>query len=204
MKITLLGIDGSGKSTLSLSLKKHYEARGFRVSIVPFHQWVFAAFFRDRLGFGKLIDRGRKQGRKSYHKPSKRSLSSIIKPPIALLDNIIFYHVNKPRSKRDIYIYDRFICATQIKMNALNYRTNWMKFIWANIKTDYTFYLDVDPYTSLERQRLRNDPYTYPTDILQKERELYLQISKKNKYSVIPNSSSLKDAFDLVVSAITL
>ena len=204
MKITLLGIDGSGKSTLTKLLKEYCEGKGYKVTILPFHKWVFADFFRDKLGFGKLLDKNRKPRKTSYYAPSKKSFSAIIKPPIALLDNIIFYMVNRPKKDKEIYIYDRFICATQIKLNALNYRTGWLKFIWSNIKADHTFYIDIDPQTSLARQTSRNDPYTYPLEILDKEREEYLELSVKKKYVVVRNDQSIHAAFQKIINALNI
>ncbi|MCK9230911.1 MAG: hypothetical protein RBS58_00110 [Syntrophales bacterium] len=200
MKITLLGIDGSGKSTLAKMTTEHLRQKGFDVTIVPFHKWIFADFFRDRLGIGKIIDRDRKPRKTSYHAPKKKSLSAFIKPPIALVDNILFYLLNQPRRRNEIYIYDRFICATQIKLAALNYHTKWLKFIWWNISGDWTFVIDIDPAVSLKRQTERNDPYTYPTEILQTERRWYLDIAKSKGYTVIDNSQRIDDAFNRIIN----
>ena len=204
MEISLLGIDGSGKSTQSKLLKKYLENKGYKVTIVPFHKWVFANFFRDKLRFGKLIDQDRKPRKTSYYAPSKKSMSALIKPPVALIDNIIFYLKVKPRNDNDIYIYDRFICATQIKLNALNYHTGWLKFIWSNIKTDYTFYIDIDPHTSLIRQKTRNDPYTYPVEILEKERYEYLRLSRIKNYTIIKNDNTVEDTFEKIINKLNI
>ena len=100
MKITLLGIDGSGKSTLSKLLREYCENKGYKVTLVPFHKWVFADFFRDKLRFGNFIDRNRTQGRTTYYVATRSSLSAVIKPPVALLDNIIFYLANMPKKQQ--------------------------------------------------------------------------------------------------------
>ena len=90
--ISLLGIDGSGKSTLSKSLKEYLEKLNFKVSIVPFHHWLFA--HKLKTIFGKSIDRGRKSMDVPYRQKSYFSLSSVLKPIIAFIDNIFFFYIN--------------------------------------------------------------------------------------------------------------
>ncbi len=123
-RIVLLGIDGSGKSTMAEIIKDHCENKGYNVTIIPFHHWLFADKFRSV--FGKMIDRGRK-GRNTPYKPPAKSFAAFVKPIIAYIDNILFYKVNSPKKKEQIFIYDRFICATQIKFAALGYYNNWFK-----------------------------------------------------------------------------
>jgi thymidylate kinase len=129
-------------------------------------------------------------------------LSAIIKPPIALIDNIIFYILNRSKKDKEIFIYDRFICATQIKLSALNYHSRWLKYIWRNISTDQTFVIDIDPELSLQRQLERNDPYTYPIEILQREREGYMDLGKAKGYTIIDNSDSLQAALNTVIETL--
>ena len=104
MNIVLLGIDGAGKSTISFELKKILEEKGFTVEIVPFHKWVFADKIRDRLGVGKLIDKDRKD-RKQVYAPKKKSFSAFIKPPVALIDNIIYFLLKKSWKKKKVVIF---------------------------------------------------------------------------------------------------
>lgn len=185
MKLALLGIDGAGKSTVSEELKVRLEAKGYEVRIVSFHKWVFADKLRTL--FGGLIDRER-AGRNAPYSPSKRSFSSFIKPPVALVDNILFYWLNSPKKKNQIFIYDRFICATQIKFKALNYHVDWFKFLWWNIKPDYAFILDIDLDESIKRQLERNDTYVWEKEQLLTEKTLYKEFAENHNFLLIRNT----------------
>lgn len=197
MKIALLGIDGSGKSTVAVELKKILGKKGYDVKIIPFHKWVFADIFRDKFKFGKMLDRDRK-GRNAPYAPSKKSFSSYIKPPIAFIDNLIFYLINKPYRKNQIYIYDRFICATQIKFKALNYHVNWFKNLWWNITPDYVFVFDVDIDESLQRQMNRNDLYLYTKEQLTVEREIYKSFAEDHGFTFL-KQNSMKNNMDIII-----
>lgn len=185
-KIALLGIDGAGKSTISIELKRIFEAKGFRVKIIPFHKWIFADILRNI--FGNILDKDRK-GKTTPYSPKKNSLSSYIKPPIAFIDNIIYYLINSPTGKNKIYIYDRFICATQIKFKALNYHVNWFRFLWWNIIPDFAFILDINVDESIKRQIRRKDKYIWHKEQLCIEQNEYVQYAKKHNYPIIANQS---------------
>ena len=176
--ISLLGIDGSGKSTISKILKKELEKRGYKVRIVPFHYWVFAD--KLKMKYWKVVDKDRKTIAKPYT-PRPFSLSAILKPLVALADNILFYISTLPDGKKyDVVIYDRFICATQIKLKALGYHVKWLRPIWENFKTDYCFIIDVLEDVSIERQIRRGDPYTYTKEQLRAERMEYRRYAEKH------------------------
>lgn len=176
-RITLLGIDGSGKSTLAKQLKTELEKSGKIVKIIPFHKWVFA----DRIKkiMWKKADRYRNTIDTPY-RPVNDLFSSFFKPIIALLDNILFYLLNQPKSENDIIIYDRFICATMIKMNALGYRVNWLRPIWENYKTELIIILTIPEEISIQRQLLRGDPYIYQLHELHIEQKDYYNYGKKH------------------------
>jgi dTMP kinase len=186
-ELVLLGIDGSGKSTMSAMAQAYLTAKGYNVKVVPFHKWVIAGFLRDL--FGQAIDTGRKDRNAPYSPPPK-SFSAIIKPPIAFLDNIFFYWLNKPRKKNDFVIFDRFICATQIKFFTLGYSTDWFKKLWWNFKPKNAIVFVVDIEESIRRQKSRNDPYAYTEQQLKRERELYLGFAGKYNFPVVNTTKS--------------
>ena len=148
--IALLGIDGSGKSTISKELEQWLESKGNKVKIIPFHYWVFADKLKRRTW--KYVDKDRPSIKRPYE-PKKNSIAALIKPFVAFVDNIFFYIHNLPDGEKyNIVIFDRFICATQIKLNALNYRTNWFKSFWWNFKPDFAVIFDIPVNISIERQ----------------------------------------------------
>ena len=191
-KIALLGVDGSGKSTMSKILSKHLQNNGYNVKIIPFHKWVFAGFLRNI--FGKFIDKNR-SGRETVYKPQKKSFSAFIMPPVAFIDNLLFLFINSPRGRNDIYIYDRFVCATQIKFSALGYLNNWFKYFWFSCRPNFAIIFNVNLDESVKRQIERDDPYAYPKDVLKIEQELYFQYAKTHNFPIVESKdiSSTKD-----------
>ncbi len=186
-KIVFLGIDGAGKSTMVEHSRAYLKSQGYEAIIIPFHKWVFADKLRNV--FGKALDKGR-TGRNAPYSPKKNSLAALSKPFVALLDNILFYWLNRPGKKKEVYLYDRFICATQIKFIALNYRAKWLKFIWWNIHPPLIILFDIDVETSVKRQLSRNDPYAYKPEQLQIERDLYLKFAKSKNAFIFDNTKA--------------
>ena len=189
--ISLLGIDGAGKSTISKMLKKKLEKRGYKVRIVPFHYWVFAD--KLKMKYWKVVDKDRKTIAKPYT-PRPFSLSAILKPMVALADNILFYISTLPDGKKyDVVIYDRFICATQIKLKALGYHVEWLRPIWENFKTDYCFIIDVPEDVSIKRQIKRGDPYTYTREQLRVEREEYRRYAMRHDCVILDGGNNINN-----------
>ena len=125
------------------------------------------------------------------YRPRKNSFPALIKPLVALADNIIYYISNLPDGKNiNVVIFDRFIPSTQIKLKALNYNTGWFSFLWKNFRTDLCFVLDVPEKISVKRQIVREaDPYFYTEDILKIERNEYFKYAKKHGFKIITNKN---------------
>lgn len=184
-ELVLLGIDGAGKSTMSNYIKIYLQQEGFNPYIVPFHKWVFADKLRS--AFGKVVDKGRKD-RTSPYIPKKNSLAAFVKPPVAFMDNVMFYLTKKPKNNNDFAIFDRFICATQIKFNACNYRTDWFKSLWWGFKPKNAIVFLIDESESVERQKQRNDIYAWGEQQLSIERELYIKFATQHGFPIINTS----------------
>ena len=161
------------------------------MEVVPFHKWIFAHKIRRR--FIGAVDKGRPDINIPYE-PRKNSFASIIKPVIAFFDNYLLYINSQPDGRRiSITIFDRFICATQIKFKALNYQVDWFRPLWQTISTDLGFIIDVPVEISLERQIQRGDPYTYTLEQLSIERVEYLHYAEKHGFPVVKGQNSLEE-----------
>jgi len=204
-EIVFLGIDGAGKSTMSEMSVDYLTSKSYDVKIVPFHKWVIAGYLR--AVFGKSIDVGRKD-RTSPYTPPKKSFAAFIKPPIAFIDNILFHWLNKPRKDNQVVIFDRFVCATQIKFYTLGYKVLWFKKLWWSYKPKNAIIFIIDIEESIARQIKRNDPYAYTREQLERERNLYIEFAKKYDFPIINTTNSspentfvkVKQELDKIVS----
>ena len=106
------------------------------------------------------------------------------------MDNIIFYLLNRPKKKNQIVIFDRFICATQIKFLACNYNAWWFKRLWWNIKPQNAIIFIVDIGESINRQIKRNDIYAWGKKQLVLERVLYVQYAKDHNFPIINTTTN--------------
>lgn len=185
MELVILGIDGTGKSTTSHRIISELSHDQLNVRVVPFHKWLFAGYLRDK--FGGVVDHDRLD-RNSPYSPRRNSISSWVKPPIAFIDNILFYLLNKSVKKSELVIFDRFIVATQIKFSALGYRVNWFRLLWMNTSPRNAVVLIVDIEDSLRRQELRGDPYLYTREQLEHEQMLYVTYAERHGFPIINTS----------------
>ncbi len=189
--IAFLGIDGTGKSTHAEKISCWLRENEIKCMIIPFHKWMFADILKK--GLGKYVDKGRDKKSLRPYTPKRYSLSALVKPPVALFDNILMYYLSKWKYKDyDAIIFDRFICATVIKSKSLNYHVEWFRPIWQNIKTDIGLVLDTPIQESIQTIEDRADHILYTTEQLSCEREEYLEIARKCGYPVFDTSKPLE------------
>ena len=181
--IAFLGIDGSGKSTHAEKIASWLNDEGLNCKVIPFHKWVFADRLKKR--FGKHVDKGREEESLKPYVPPRYSLPALIKPLIALIDNVLMYYLSKWKYRDcDVIIFDRFICATFIKFKALNYHVEWIRPIWNGVKPEVGVVFDVPLERSIEMIKGRGDHILYTPEQLSIEREEYLRMAKKHDYPV--------------------
>lgn len=181
--IAFLGIDGSGKSMHSEKIASWLQENGIKCKIIPFHQWLFADKLKKKIG--KYVDKGREESSLEPYAPQKYSLPALIKPPMALIDNILMYYLSKWKYRNyDVLIFDRFICATFIKFKALNYPVGWAFPLMKLIKPKIGIVLDIPVEKSKEKIEDRKNHLLYTKEQLSVERKEYLDIAREQKYPV--------------------
>ena len=187
--VAFLGIDGTGKSTHAGRIKAWLQENEIKCIVVPFHKWLFVDILKKK--FGNYVDKGRDRTSLRPYTPKRHSMAAIVKPIAALIDNISMYYIIKWKYMNyDVIIFDRFICATQIKGKALNYHADWLRPVWQNIRTDIILVLDAPLQKSINAIMDRGDHILYTGEQLSLERKEYLDIAKRFNCPVFDSSKS--------------
>ena len=193
--VAFLGIDGTGKSTHAEKISSWFQEHEIQCIVIPFHKWMFADILKKRIG--KYVDSGRKSNTLKPYTPRKYSLPALLKPPVALLDNILMFYFSKWKFKEyDVIIFDRFVCATLIKSKALNYHVDWLRPVWQNVKIDIGLVLDAPIQKSLDSIDYRGNHILYSPEQLAREREEYLEMARKYGYAVFDTSKPLESVHE--------
>jgi thymidylate kinase len=181
--VALLGIDGSGKSTHAEASGGWLRGRGYLVTTMPFHRYLFverlaslSSSARGRSASGSAATRGRRSGRNP------------IRPLLSLADNLILQVWSSIGSRAEgrVVIYDRFIWSTYIKYEALGYPVRPLSFLYLLPKPLTAIILDVPVDKSLKVIDERGASHIhYPRAVLEAERARYLGIARRNGYPVI-------------------
>ena len=189
--VALLGIDGSGKSSHSTVTSGWLEGRGYRVELMPFHRYLFV----ERLASISSAVRGGSSStnRSGAPVPSKRR--NPLRPVLSLADNLLLQISTSLgcRIEGTVVVYDRFIWSTYIKYEALGYPVRPLAFLYLLPRPYFAIVLDVPVDKSLKVIDERVSHIHYPRSVLQREREVYLKIARRNGYPVIDATSSFDD-----------
>jgi dTMP kinase len=179
--VAVLGIDGSGKSSHSATTRGWLESRGYRVKLMPFHTYLFV----ERLSSMSRNVRAGVPGRRR----------NPLRPVVSLLDNLILQLTSSIgcRLEGTVVIYDRFIWSTYIKYEALGYPVKPLSSLYLLPRPFFAVVLDVPVEKSLRVIDERVAHIHYPSEVLQHERERYLDIARKNGYPVIDATGTFDD-----------
>ena len=181
--IALLGIDGSGKSSHSMFIARWLEGRGYTCTVMPFHRYLFV----ERIAtVSSVVGRkGRKGG--GGDKFRFRRGGNLLRPVASLFDNLLLQFSSSVgcRVEGKVVIYDRFIWSTYIKYKALGYPVKAISGLYLSPRPTFALVLDVPVEKSLQVIDERVAHIHYPREVLESERQEYLQIAKKKGYPII-------------------
>jgi len=195
--IALLGIDGSGKSSHSTVTGRWLEERGYRCTVMPFHRYLFV----ERLAaISSAVGSGGGKGEKFRFRRGGNPL----RPVASLLDNLILQLTSSAgcRVEGRVVIYDRFIWSTYIKYKALGYPVKPISGLYLAPRPTFALVLNVPVDKSLLVIDERVSHIHYPREVLESEREQYLEIARKNGYPVIDATASFAQVQDKIESHI--
>jgi len=181
--IALLGIDGSGKSSHSMFIARWLEARGYACAVMPFHRYLFV----ERIATVSSVV-GRKGGKEARGDKFRfRRGGNLLRPVASLLDNLLLQFSSSVgcRLEGRVVIYDRFIWSTYIKYKALGYPVKAISGLYLSPRPTFALVLNVPVERSVKVIEQRVAHIRYPREVLESERQEYLEIAKRNGYPVI-------------------
>jgi thymidylate kinase len=194
--VALLGIDGSGKSSHSTVTGRWLEERGYTCTVMPFHRYLFV----ERLAAISSAVGGGGSGDKFKFRQGGNPL----RPVVSLLDNLVLQISSSAgcRVEGRVVIYDRFIWSTYIKYKALGYPVKHISGLYLSPRPTFALVLDVPVEKSLQVIDERVAHIHYPREVLESEKQQYLQIAKRDGYPVIDATASFEEVQEKIESSL--
>ena len=182
--IALLGIDGSGKSSHADATGDWLETRGYNVSLVRFHKYLFVEGISS-------IARGT---------DAKAKGRNPLRPVLSLIDNLILQATTSVgcRLRGRVVVYDRFIWSTYVKYRGLHYPVSFLRRAYMGPRPTVAVVLDVPVGKSLQVIGERPTHIRYPQAVLEVERREYLDIARRMGYAVIDSTGPFKEVQDMI------
>ena len=191
--VALLGIDGSGKSSHSTVTGMWLQERGYLCTVTPFHRYLFV----ERLA---SLSSARGKGRRSDGR-FKRG-GNPLRPVASLLDNLVLQLLSSIgcRIEGKVVIYDRFIWSTYVKYQALGYPLRPISGLYLSPRPTFALVLNVPVEKSLRVIDERVAHIHYPREVLESERQQYLEIARRGGYPIIDATTPFEEVQEKIES----
>ena len=137
--IVFCGMDGTGKSTLAMSLKKHLHQNKIKSSYTHGHTYTTA----------------QKSFRSDEHTVEKYRLFWRLLIPFAYLDNLLTYALQyRSAQRKNVIISDRYFYDKVVRLLYYKICPQWIACIYLKLlpRPDYIFFLDVSPAVAIKRK----------------------------------------------------
>ena len=193
--VALLGIDGSGKTSHSAVTGKWLEARGYPCAVTPFHKYLFV----ERLA--GVSPSGANGAGGSDRFRFKRG-GNPLRPVASLLDNLVLQILTSAgcRLEGKVVLYDRFIWSTFVKYKALGYPVGLISRLYLAPRPTFALVLNVPVEKSLRVIDERVTHIHYPREVLEAERQQYLEIARRGGYPVIDSTAPFEQVQEEIES----
>jgi thymidylate kinase len=197
--VALLGIDGSGKSSHSTVTGKWLRERGYVCVVTPFHRYLFV----ERLA--SISSAGGSGGGTGDRFRFKRG-GNPLRPVASLLDNLVLQLLSSVgcRLEGKVVIYDRFIWSTYVKYKALGYPVRLISGLYLSPRPTFALVLNVPVEKSLQVIDERVAHIHYPREVLESERQQYLEIARRGGYPVIDATAPFEEVQENIESHLSL
>ena len=195
MLVAFIGIDGSGKTTISLKVTKLLnEMNEKSIYISPF-RYIFLNYF---LEFVKR--KGDATGVNPYLTVSKKPFPARLWPYLALIDNLMFFFVKiRPLlAKYKYVICDRYFYDFYLSFEYYGYADEFIKLLCFKIlpKPDLTFVLDVPPKIAYERKK------EHPLNFYVEQRRRYLHLASRFNLNLIDTSKEFDENLKKIIKTL--
>ncbi|MCW3985580.1 MAG: hypothetical protein NWE91_04115 [Candidatus Bathyarchaeota archaeon] len=193
--IVLTGIDATGKSTHARNISSWLKGKGIKCEILPFHRYLFLGKLSNLKSGGKLS-----QATGNRAPIAKTSKFSLIRPYVALVDNVIFYilRVLPHIVKREYVVCDRFIWDNYVKHKALGYNTRFLFRLSTLIKPQISIVFDLPAEIAFERVEKREKHLRYSIEQYKIERKEFKKIAMMLNYPVVNTNESIQQTWNRI------
>lgn len=194
--IVLTGIDATGKSTHARNISSWVKSKGIECEILPFHRYLFLG----RLSGLRKSGGTTSQATENRVPVAKTSKFSLIRPYIALVDNVIFYVLKVlPRiAKQEYVICDRFIWDNYVKHKALGYNTRFLFRPSTLIKPQIGIVFDLPAEIAFERVEKREKHLRYSIEQYEIERIEFKKIAGMLDYPVVDTNEPIQQTLNRI------
>jgi len=198
--VAFLGIDGSGKSSHSSVTGRWLQERGYACAVTPFHRYLFV----ERLA--SISSAGGSGGGGDGDRFRFKRGGNPLRPVASLLDNLVLQFLSSVgcRLEGKVVIYDRFIWSTYVKYKALGYPVKLISGLYLSPRPTFALVLNVPVEKSLRVIDERVYHIHYPRDVLESERQQYLEIARRRGYPVIDATAPFEEVQAKIESHLSL
>jgi len=195
MIITLMGNDGSGKTTIAKDLVRIFKDLGYEVIYKHEYNYTILRFLFRIIGMEKI-----ETERKKMLNENRKSLQYYLWPFLVWLDVCLSYFYFNFIKRKSIVILDRYLFDHFMSFKKLGYLMSPSEWLFMHSpKPDAILLLWVEPQIAyLRKQRA----HTYKIDFYIQQTKEYLNLSKSQGIKAINTNKSIRETINEIIEAL--